>query len=43
MINHNLDMSSEKIKIINELIESYHLMHLYYLKNIDNNIKIDEK
>ena len=43
MINDNLDMLSEKSKIINELIELYHLMHLYYLNKIDNNIKIDEK
>ena len=43
MINDNLDMSSEKSKIINELIELYHLMHLYYLNKIDHNIKIDEK
>ena len=43
MINDNLDMLSEKSKIINELIELYHLMNLYYLNKIDNNIKIDEK
>ena len=43
MINDNLDMSSEKSKIINELIELYHLMHLYYLNKIDNNMKIDKK
>ena len=43
MINDNLDMSSEKSKIINELTELYHSMHLYYLNKIDNNIKIDKK
>ena len=43
MINDNLDMSSEKSKIINELIELYHLVHLYYLNKINNNIKIDKK
>ena len=43
MINDNLDMSSEKSEIINELIELYHLRHLHYLNKIDNNLKINEK
>ena len=37
MINDNLDMLSEKSEIINELIELYHLSHLYYLNKIYNN------
>ena len=32
-------MSSEKRKIINELIELYNLKHLYYLNKIDNNLE----
>ena len=43
MINDNLDMSSEKSEIINKSIELYHLKHLYYLNNIDNNLEINEK
>ena len=39
MINDNPDMSSEKKEIINELIELYNLMHLYYLNKIDNNLE----
>ena len=38
MINDNPDMSSEKKEIINELIELYNLMHLYYLNKINNNL-----
>ena len=43
MINDNLDMSSEKSEIINNLIELYHLKHLYYLNKIDNNLEINKK
>ena len=39
MINDNPDMSSKKTEIINELIELYNLMHLYYLNKIDNNLE----
>ena len=43
MINDNLDMSSEKSEIINRLIELYGLIQLYYLNEIDNNSKANEK
>ena len=39
MINDNPDTSSAKKEIINELIELYNLMHLYYLNKIDNNLE----
>ena len=39
MINDNPDMSSKKKEIINELIELYNLMPLYYLNKIDNNLE----
>ena len=39
MINDNPDMSSEKKEIINELIELYNVMNLYYLNKIDNNLE----
>ena len=39
MINDNPDMSSKKKEIINELIELYNIMHLYYLNIIDNNLE----
>ena len=39
MINDNPDMSSEKRKIINELIELYNLKNLYYLNKIDKNLE----
>ena len=42
MINDNLDMSSEKSEIINELIELYRLIQIYYLNKIDNNLKANE-
>ena len=42
MINDNLDMSSEKSEIINELIELYSLIQIYYLNKIDNNLKANE-
>ena len=43
MINDNLDMSSEKSKIINKLIELYSLRQIYYLNKIDNNSNANEK
>ena len=43
MINDNLDMLSKKSKIINKLIELYHLIHLYYLNKIDNNLELNEE
>ena len=42
MINDNLDMSSEKSEIINKLIELYSLIQIYYLNEIDNNLKANE-
>ena len=42
MINDNLDMSSEKSEIINKLIEFYSLIQIYYLNEIDNNLKANE-
>ena len=42
MINDNLDMSSEKIEIINKLIELYSLIQIYYLNKIDNSLKPNE-
>ena len=42
MINHNLDMSSEKSEIINKLIELHSLIQIYYLNKIDNNLKANE-
>ena len=39
MINDNPYMSSEKRKIINELVELYNLKHLHYLNKIDNNLE----
>ena len=42
MINHNLDMSSEKSEIIDKLIELYSLIQIYYLNKIDNNLKANE-
>ena len=39
MINDNPDMSSKKKEIINESIELYNIMHLYYLYKIDNNLE----
>ena len=39
MIHYNPDMSSEKRKIINELIELYNLKNVYYLNKIDNNLE----
>ena len=43
MINDNLDMSREKSKIINKLIELYSLRQIYYLNKIDNNSNANEK
>ena len=43
IINDNLDMLSEKSKIINKLIELYDLIQIYYLNKIDNNSKANEK
>ena len=42
MINHNLDMSSEKSEIINKLIELHSLIQIYYLNKIDNNLKANK-
>ena len=42
MINYNLDMSSEKSEIINKLIELHSLIQIYYLNEIDNNLKANE-
>ena len=42
MINDNLDMSREKSEIINKLIELYSLIQIYYLNEIDNNLKANE-
>ena len=42
MINDNLDMSSEKSEIINQLIELHSLIQIYYLNKIDNNLKANE-
>ena len=42
MINDNLDMSSEKSEIINKLIELHSLIQIYYLNEIDNNLKANE-
>ena len=42
MINNNLDMSSEKSEIINKLIELHSLIQIYYLNEIDNNLKANE-
>ena len=39
MINDTPDMLSKKKEIINELIELYNIMHLYYLNKIDNNLE----
>ena len=39
MINDNLDMLSEKKEIINELIELYSVMNLYYLNKIDYDLE----
>ena len=43
MINNDLDMSGEKSEIINKLIELYSLRQIYYLNEIDNNSKANEK
>ena len=43
MINNDLDMSGEKSKIINKLIELHSLRQIYYLNKIDNNLKENEK
>ena len=43
MINDNLDMSSQKSKIIYKLIELHSLIQIYYLNKIDNNLKANEK
>ena len=43
IINDNPDMSSEKSEMINRLIELYGLRRLYYLNNVDNNSKANEK
>ena len=42
MINDNLDMSSEKSKIINKLIELHSLIQIHYLNKIDNNLKANK-
>ena len=42
IINDNLDMSSEKSKIINKLIELHNLIKIYNLNKIDNNLKANE-
>ena len=42
IINDNLDMSSEKSEIINNLIELYSLKRIYNLNKIDNNLKANE-
>ena len=43
MINNNLDMSSEKSKILHRLNELYCLEKLYYLNKINDNLEIDKK
>ena len=43
IINDNSDMSSEKSELINRLTELYSLRRLYYLNNVDNNSKANEK
>ena len=43
MINNDLDISGEKSKIINKLIELYSLRQICYLDKIDNNLKENEK
>ena len=43
MINDNLDISSEKSKIINKLIELNSLIQIYNLNKIDNNLKANKK
>ena len=43
IINDNPDMSIEKSEMINRLIELYSLRRLYYLNNVDNNSKANEK
>ena len=42
IINDNLDMSSEKSEIINNLIELNSLIQIYYLNKKDNNLKANE-
>ena len=42
MINDNLGMSSGKSEIINQLIELYSLIQIYYLNKIDNSLKANE-
>ena len=42
MINDNLDISNEKSEIINKLIELHSLIQIYYLNEIDNNLKANE-
>ena len=37
IINDNPDISSEKIEIINRLIELYSLRQIYYLNKVNNN------
>ena len=43
MINDNLDISSEKSKIINKLIELNSLIQIYNLNKIDNKLKANKK
>ena len=43
MINNDLDMSGGKSEIINNLIELHSLRQIYYLNEIDNNSKANEK
>ena len=43
IINDNSDMSSEKSELINRLTELYSLRRLYYLNNVDNNSRANEK
>ena len=43
IISDNLEMSSEKNEIINKLIDLYSLKQIYYLNEIDNNLKANEK
>ena len=42
-VNDDLDMSGEKSEIINKLIELYSLRQIYYLNQIDNDSKENEK
>ena len=43
MINNDLDMAGEKSEIINKLTKLYNLRQIYYLNQIDNNSKANEK